>query len=132
MKWCTTVFVLGLSVSLTGCYHKNPLKTNPKEKAATFLMQASANVETRLQFPVKQGDLGVVFLECMDGKKSPNISCEALYQGMVAFAEEGHYPAFKGLQLSDLKDKAVFEILADLYAEIAISRTPTLYPVKTS
>ena len=109
---------------LTGCHHDNPLKTqNPKE-SAIFLMNASANVEKRLHFVIQKDSFGYAYLECMEGKKSEEIRCPELLGGMVAFAKENHYPAFKHITLSDITDKAVFENLGDEIAEIAVTTWP--------
>ncbi|MBA2649672.1 MAG: protein LvrD [Legionella sp.] len=109
---------------LSGCQHRNPLQTNPIKKSALFLMNSSANAEKRLHFAIQKEAYGYGYLECMEGKTSTEIHCDDLYQGIVAFAKEGHYPGFNSLTLSDLTDPQVFTTLADDYAEIAVSTTP--------
>jgi hypothetical protein len=124
--------VLVITLTLSACFHNNPLKTQPKRQSAVFLMNASANVEKRLQFAIKKGSYGYGYLECMEGKKSPEINCRALYQGMVVFAKEGHYPAFKSVTIWDLRDKQFFETIGDDYAEVAITTWPHYFPVSQS
>jgi hypothetical protein len=121
------LFIITAVCLLSACHHDNPLSTHTKAQSAAFLMNASANVEQRLQFAGKKGDRGYGYLECMDGKKNPAIDCQALYRGMVTFAKEGHYAAFESLTLADLNDRAVFNNLADDFAEILMSTEPTYY-----
>lgn len=120
------------SLILTACHHDNPLKTQSPKASALFLMNASANVEQRLHFAIKKDAFGYAYLECMEGKKSPEIRCLDLLHGMVGFAKENHYPAFKKLTLADLSDKAVFEKIADDYAETAATNWPHYFPVSAS
>lgn len=114
---------------LTGCHHENPLKTQPIKDSAVFLMNASANVEKRLKLAISKDSLGFAYLECMEGKKSHEIQCPELLQGIVAFAKENHYPAFKYLTLAHLTDKVVFESIADEYAQTAATLWPQLVDV---
>ena len=121
------LLILTATCLLSACHHDNPLATHTKTQSATFLMNASANVEQRLAFAVKKGDRGCGYLECMDGKKNPAINCNALYSGIVSFAKEAHYSGFESLTLKDLSDRDVFNGLADDYAEILMSNEPTYY-----
>lgn len=114
---------------LAGCHHDNPLKIQPPKASAVFLMNASANIEKRLNFPIQQGAFGYGYLECMEGKKSIEIRCPELLNGMVQFAKENHYPAFKQMTLSDLTDKTVFETIGDKYAEVAATTWPHYFTV---
>ncbi|KTD20125.1 hypothetical protein [Legionella londiniensis] len=114
---------------LVACHHENPLKTQPAKASAIFLMNASANVEKRLHFAIAQGAYGYGYLECMEGKKSAEIHCPDLLNGIVRFAKENHYPLFKNITLADLTDKATFEQLGDEYAEIAATTWPHYFPV---
>lgn len=109
---------------LTACQHENPLKTQSKNNSVKFLMNASANAEKRAGFAIQKDSYGYGYLECMDGKKSPEVRCDELYQGMLSFAKEGHYKGFESLSLADLTDKSVFEGLADDYAEFAVNNWP--------
>lgn len=121
-----SMFVLGVA-ALCACSHQNPLKQNSVKEAASFLMNASANVEKRLHFPIPAQSFGFGYLECMEGKHSKEINCPELFKGIVAFAKENHYPAFKSISLADLNDKAVFDALANDYAEVAASSTPSFF-----
>lgn len=112
---------------LTACHHDNPLQTHNKNESATFLMSASANAEKRLQLPIKTGDRGALYLECMEGKQDKNIDCQALYQAMVTFAKEGHYPDFKAVNLSHLTNKNIFASLTDDYVEVLTSDWPSYF-----
>lgn len=114
---------------LAACHHDNPLKTHSPKESAVFLMNASANIEKRLHFAIQQESFGYGYLECMEGKKSVEILCSELLNGMVQFAKENHYPAFKQINLSDLTDKAMFEKIGDEYAEIAATTWPHYFPV---
>jgi hypothetical protein len=120
------VAVLTGTIVLTACHHENPLKKQPAKGSAYFLMNSSANVEKRLGFNIKLGDRGLAYLECLEGKKDPDVDCKRLLQGMVAFAKEGHYPAFKSLSLEDLQDKTL-ESLADDILETASEHWPTYF-----
>lgn len=127
MNWKKCVVVGTSALLLTACHHDNPLKTNPAKIAATFLMNASANVEMRLHFVMRKGDRGYGYLECMEGKKNKEIDCKALYSGIVNFAHEDHYPAFSKLTLADLNDTQAFAKLSDDYYEVLVSTWPTYY-----
>lgn len=117
--------IVGLmAATLNACHHENPLKTQPPKVSVTFLINASANVEKRLHFAIHKEAYGFAYLECMEGKTSREIQCDALYQGMIAFAKEGHYSGFKTITRTDLTDKRVFESLADEYAETAATTWP--------
>ena len=117
---------------LAACHHDNPLKTHSPKESAVFLMNASANIEKRLHFAIQQESFGYGYLECMEGKKSVEILCSELLNGMVQFAKENHYPAFKQITLSDLTDKTLFEAIGDEYAEIAATTWPHFFPVNQS
>ncbi len=119
--------ILSVACLLSACHHDNPLATHIKTQSATFLMNASANVEQRLEFAIKKGDRGCGYLECMDGKKNTAIDCNALYKGIVSFANESHYSGFEDLSLNDLTDREVFNGLADDYAEILMSYEPKYF-----
>ena len=121
------LLILSTACLLSACHHDNPLATHTKTQSATFLMNASANVEQRLAFAIKKGDRGCGYLECMDGKKNAAIDCNALYKGIVSFANESHYSGFEDLSLNDLADREVFNGLADDYAEILMSYEPKYF-----
>ena len=128
--WNISVVITALL--LAGCHHENPLTKHTPKESALFLMNASANVEKRLRFVIQQDAFGYGYLECMEGKKSVDIRCPDLLNGMVQFAKENHYPAFKQITLSDLTDKAMFEKIGDEYAEIAATTWPHYFPVSQS
>lgn len=115
-----------MAAAISACQHENPLKTQPAKASVTFLINASANAEKRLHFAIHKDAYGFAYLECMEGKQSPEIRCDALYQGMIAFAKEGHYSGFQKITLADLTDKNLFESLADGYAETAATTWPHL------
>ena len=87
-------------------------------------INASANAEKRLHFAIHKDAYGFAYLECMEGKQSPEIHCDALYQGMITFAQEGHYAGFQTITQADLTEQKVFESLADEYAETAATIWP--------
>lgn len=117
--------IVGLmAVTISACHHDNPLKTQPAKASVTFLINASANAEKRLHFAIHRDAYGFAYLECMEGKQSPEINCDALYQGMITFAKEGHYAGFQTITQTDLTDQKVFESLADEYAETAATIWP--------
>ncbi|HBD7044726.1 TPA: protein LvrD [Legionella pneumophila] len=117
--------MVGVMVAtLSACHHENPLKTQPAKASVTFLINASANAEKRLNFAIHKDAYGFAYLECMEGKQSPDIQCNALYQGMIAFAREGHYSGFQTITQADLTEQEVFESLADEYAETAATSFP--------
>ncbi|MFO2625227.1 T4SS-associated protein LvrD [Legionella pneumophila serogroup 1] len=115
--------LLGVLI-LCACHHKNPLTTHSKEDSLKFLLNASANAEKRLHIPTQKDSYGYAYLECMDGKKSPELPCDALYQGMTSFAKEQHEAGFEHLIVNDLTDHAVFASLAEDYAEYAATHEP--------
>lgn len=117
------LLILGV-VTLCACHHENPLKTHSKEETLTFLMNASANAEKRLHIPTQKDSYGFAYLECMDGKKNPELKCAGLFLGMILFAQEGHYPGFKTLKAQELIDSAFFITIADEYAEFAATHEP--------
>lgn len=127
MKWNTMATVIAGTLALTACHHDNPLKAHTKQESAAFLMNASANLERRLRFDVKKDEHGYGYLECMEGKKNHEIHCDALYQGIVGFAKEDHYPGFASITLKDLTDKGVFDGLSDDYYEVMASTCPVYY-----
>ena len=112
---------------LSACHHDNPLQTHTKTESATFLMNASANAEKRLQFAVKKDERGYGYLECMEGQKNKEINCNALYQAMILFAREGHYKGFDSITLAQLTDKRILNDLNDDYFEVMSSTWPTYY-----
>ncbi|HAU1203938.1 T4SS-associated protein LvrD [Legionella pneumophila serogroup 1] len=117
--------IVGLmAATLSACHHENPLKTQPAKASVTFLINASANAEKRLHFAIHKDAYGFAYLECMEGKTSHDIRCDELYQGMIAFAKEGHYSGFQKITLNDLTDHSLFETLADTYAETAATIWP--------
>jgi hypothetical protein len=128
--WKISVFIAALL--LAGCHHDNSLTKHAPKESALFLMNASANVEKRLHFIIQQDAFGYGYLECMEGKKSVDIRCPDLLNGMVQFAKENHYPAFKQIILSDLTDRVMFEKIGDEYAEIAATTWPHYFPVSQS
>ncbi|HHG8516393.1 TPA: T4SS-associated protein LvrD [Legionella pneumophila] len=121
-----SLMVVLMAAAISACQHENPLKTQPAKTSVTFLINASANAEKRLHFAIHKDAYGFAYLECMEGKQSPEIRCDALYQGMIAFSKEGHYSGFQKITLADLTDKNLFESLADEYAETAATTWPHL------
>lgn len=115
--------LLGI-LALCACHHQNPLKTHSKEVSLKFLLNASANAEKSLHIPIQKDSYGYAYLECMDGKTSPEISCGALYRGMVAFAKAQHDVGFQRLSVNDLTDHSAFTLLAEDYAEYAATHEP--------
>ncbi|CZI44320.1 TPA: protein LvrD [Legionella pneumophila] len=113
-----------MAVTICARHHENPLKIQPAKVSVTFLINASANAEKRLHFAVHEDAYGFAYQECMEGKQSPDIQCNALYQGMIAFAREGHYSGFQTITQADLTEQKVFESLADEYAETAATIWP--------
>lgn len=128
MKLKSLATVIAGTLSLTACHHDNPLKTHTKQQSATFLMNASANLERRLRFDVKKDDRGYGYLECMEGKNNHEIHCNTLYQGMIIFAKEGHYPGFESITLKDLTNNRVFNDLSEDYVEAMVSTWPVYFP----
>ncbi|MFO2820581.1 T4SS-associated protein LvrD [Legionella pneumophila serogroup 1] len=122
LKVCTVL--LG-ALTLCACYHKNPLTTHTKQDTLKFLLNASANTEKRLHIPTQKDSYGFAYMECMDGKTSPDLSCSTLYQEMVSFAKEQH-TGFESLSVKDITDSRVFASLAEDYAEYAATHEPHL------
>ncbi len=58
MTFYKALAVLTISLSLAACSHESPLKTHPAKETVRFLMNASANAERRLHFPIKSIDYG--------------------------------------------------------------------------
>ena len=119
-----SVVLLGV-IALCACHHQNPLTTHSKEVSLRFLLNASANAEKSLRIPIQKDSYGFAYLECMDGKASPDLSCNALYQEMVSFAKEQH-TGFEHLSVNDVTDSNVFASLAEDYAEYAATHEPHL------
>lgn len=113
------------ALTLCACHNKNPLTIHTKQDTLKFLLNASANAEKRLHIPTQKDSYGYVYLECMDGKTSPELSCNALYQEMVSFAKEQH-TGFEHLSVKDVSDSIVFASLAEDYAEYAATHEPHL------
>ncbi|HAU1765498.1 TPA: protein LvrD [Legionella pneumophila] len=111
-------------LALCACHHKNPLTTHSKEDSLKFLLNASANAEKRLHIPIQKDSYGYAYLECMDGKKSPELICDALYQAMTSFAKEHQAAGFEHLSINDLTDHSVFASIAEDYAEYAATHEP--------
>lgn len=129
INWKYRLLLAAGFATLVACHHVNPLKSHTKQQSATFLVNASANVERRLKFDIKPDNNGYGYTECMEGKKNPEIVCEALYQGIIQFAKENHYPGFANLTMADLTEQTVFSSLIDDYYEIMIADYPTYYRV---
>lgn len=126
------IVITASAILINACHHENPLKTHLKKASATFLVTASANSEKRLHFAIQKDSYGFAYLECMEGKKSPEIRCEDLYRGMITFAKEGDYSEFRNLKLADLTDPELFKTLADEYAETALTIWPNFVSVGKS
>jgi hypothetical protein len=124
MNKLKTIIVLASLIILCACHHKNPLKSHSKQETISFLMNASANAEQRHHFSIQKDSYGYAYLECMDGKNSPEIKCNVLYEGIVSFAKEGYYQGFEQLTVQDLADYSFFLSLADEYAEFAATHEP--------
>jgi hypothetical protein len=119
---------MGLAMLLlTACHHDNPLQSHSKKQSLLFLINASANAEKRLNLPIKDGDRGVVYWECMGGEKDKDINCNALYQAMIDFAKEGHCKAYENLTLGQLTDTTVFKGLDAGYLDALVDTWPTYY-----
>lgn len=118
------LMVVLMAATISACHHENPLKAQPAKASVTFLINASANAEKRLHFAIHKDAYGFAYLECMEGKQSPDIQCDALYQGIIAFAREGHYSGFQTITLADLTDENLFKSLSDEYAETAATIWP--------
>ena len=127
MSYKTLIGIGISSLLLTACHHDNPLQTHAKKENATFLMNASANVEKRLGLPIRKDEGGYGYLECMEGKKNVEVPCKALYQAMVTFAKEGHYEGYQSIRVADLTDSHIFEGLHDDYYDVMVSTWPTYY-----
>lgn len=127
----SSVVLLGI-IALCACHHQNPLTTHSKQDTFRFLLNASANTEKRLHIPTQKDSYGYAYLECMDGKKNPELQCDALYRGMVSFAKEQHEASFKHLSINDLSDHSVFTSLADNYAEYTATHEPHFISEKHS
>lgn len=112
-------------LALCACHHKNPLTTHTKLDTLKFLLNASANAEKRLRIPTQKDSYGFAYMECMDGKASPDLFCGRLYQEMVSFAKEQH-TGFERLSVKDVTDSNVFASLAEDYAEYAATHEPHL------
>ncbi|HHG8507938.1 TPA: T4SS-associated protein LvrD [Legionella pneumophila] len=119
-----SAMLLGV-LTLCACHHKNPLTTHTKQDTLKFLLNASANAEKRLHIPIQKDSYGYVYLECMDGRASSELSCNALYQEMVSFAKEQH-TGFEHLSVKDVSDSSVYASLAEDYAEYAATHEPHL------
>lgn len=113
------------ALTLCACHHTNPLTTHTKQDTFQFLLNASANAEKRLHIPIQKDSYGYAYLECMDGKTSPELSCDALYKEMVSFSKEQH-TGFEHLSVKDVADSSVFASLAEDYAEYAATHEPHL------
>ncbi|MCL9685739.1 T4SS-associated protein LvrD [Legionella maioricensis] len=111
-------------LALCACHHQNPLTTHSKQETLKFLLNASANAEKSLHIPIQKDSYGYAYLECMDGKNSSDLPCDALYLGMVSFAKEQHDSGFKHLSVKDLTDHSVYTSLAEDYAEYAATHEP--------
>ena len=122
------IITAGLAILLlSACHHENPLQSHSKQENLVFLINASANAEKRLQLDIKDDDRGVVYWECMGSEKHQEINCDALYQAMINFAEEGHYKAYKTITLSQLTDAKVFKGIDEEYLETLVDTWPTYY-----
>lgn len=106
-----------LGILLTACLisgcHQNPLKTNSLRKSSRFLINASVAAEKSLHLGLHESQSPWIYGSCMEGKAKTD--CATFYQAMLEFAKSGAFPEFKGVNLADLKDKAVFETLQDEY-----------------
>jgi hypothetical protein len=117
------LFILSV-FALCACHHDNPLKKHSKQDTLAFLLNASANAEKRLHIATQKDSYGYGYLECMGGQENPELHCNALYLGILMFAQEGHYPGFNKLNAQDLTDYAFFATIADDLAEFAVTHEP--------
>ena len=105
-----------MSVALTACSGSNPLQSQPKDQALTFVEDASKAAETQLH--VKAFPPGNTYYDCMAGdgmvdkRQNPHV-CEDLYDAMIAYAKTTSGP-FKAITLSELKDQNAFRPLYNI------------------
>lgn len=113
-----TTLGLGLlfaTLLLTAC-HNNPLKTNKEELCTRFLINASVAAVKIVKPEMDAREAQYAYLSCMKGRQA-SIDCNSLYAAMVNFAKSSEFSEFKGVNVADLTDKAVFESLLEGYEE---------------
>ena len=104
-----------LACFLSAC-HKNPLKTQSEQNSTRFLINASVAAEQSLHLGLNDLSAQRAYLNCMDAK-STTFDCTAFYQAMADFSKRGTFPDFKGITLTDLTDKSVFNTLREGYEQ---------------
>ena len=123
MNKATKTFIgiacIGVSaLVLTACGKQSPLKTEPQEKVAKFVMHASQYAEKKMGF---NHERGMQYGQCMSGEKAmtvglvkpQEVDCGALYKSMVEFAKKD--PVFKGVSELALMDKQSFSRFKEFY-----------------
>ena len=111
IKKTAVIFGLSSAVLLTACSGGNPLEKESPKTVNTFLKEASAYAELKVNFNL--GDRqGYMYLTCMEGLKKPIKGqpdfCPTLYHHMVDYAQQTDGP-FKHLTVKQLTDKALFQ-----------------------
>lgn len=113
-----TILGLGLLLAtllLSAC-HNNPLKTNKEALCTRFLINASVAAVKNVKPEMDAREAQYVYFSCMKGRQA-SIDCNSVYTAMANFAKSSEFSAFKGINVADLTDKAVFESLREGYEE---------------
>ena len=116
MNKFTPGFSLLLATILLSACHNNPLKSNKEEHSTRFLINASVAAVKIVKPEINAREAQYIYLSCMKGKEA-SIDCNAVYAAMARVAKSSEFSAFKGLNVADLTDKAVFDSLRVGYEE---------------
>lgn len=100
---------IGLSVVVSACSGSDPLKKQPVDQSAKFLIKASLYAEKRLKL-LNPG--GYYYGECMRGKEDKSV-CKKLYREMVHYAK--NIEGYKNLTINELADANTYTRLGRAY-----------------
>lgn len=105
--------ILLLSCLISAC-HENPLKTQKARASSHFLINASLAADKALNLGLAQRDALRVYPNCIYQKES-SINCMTFYKAMAEVGNDVQFIPFKGIRVSDLQDKTVFDALREDY-----------------
>lgn len=106
----TIITLFSATYFLVGCQDTNKLKKMDPSIAARFLVYASASAEKKLNIYNRFHRRG--YQRCVEEQETASL-CNRLYSEMLAYAKT--QDDFKGITLSNLKDKTLWKSIQEDY-----------------
>lgn len=136
MKKILVILTIFTAIELVACSHKNPMETEPKEKTAQFLLDASTYAEIKINYKIKNTDHGIIYGACMDKHFANDLTkedCKKFYHYMVEYAHQSN-SNYENITYEDLINEQAYTIIEEDYGRIwretAIKKTKAEYANK--